>query len=51
MLLDQIDLALALVLDEAADAPGREPTLHALVGLRRNLFPEATAWQPEALAA
>jgi uncharacterized membrane protein YccC len=51
MLLDQIDLALALVLDEPADAPGREPTLHALVGLRRNLFPEATAWQPEALAA
>lgn len=51
MLLDEIDVALALTLDAPADFPGREPTLHALVGLRRNLFPDASAWQPEALAA
>jgi uncharacterized membrane protein YccC len=51
MLLDQIDEALALVLDEPREAPRRQPTLHALVGLRRNLFPDANAWQPEALAA
>ncbi|MBB3910570.1 FUSC family protein [Sphingomonas desiccabilis] len=51
MLLGEIDTALALVLEEPTEMPGREPTLHALVGLRRNLFPDASAWQPEALAA
>jgi len=50
-LLDQIDRALALVLNEPRETPARDQTLHALVGLRRNLFPDANAWQPEALAA
>lgn len=51
LLLDQIDAALNQVLDEPANLQTRAPTLHALVGLRRNLFPDASAWQPEAIAA